>query len=289
MPIFISYNKKDVDFVDSLARNLVAAKHHIWMDRWELSLGDSLIDRIQSALNNASAILVIISKSSIESQWCKKELFAGLTRELEEKKTLVMACVIDDCEIPLFLRDKLYANFKSSPDEAFNLVDQSLAKISNPFQGRSEQPEFHTDWAIDWRKIENDEMLICWTFVDHGHDWPYVILSECEVYCNKLASKNLVDSQANGAHAKYLRDVMRLIVSNLKDDGLSEIISDQFKKFVAWKITDKKGQVFHIVFTYRRMGEDSGMDTLVHLDNNLKIALEQMTDKLFEPATEFKR
>jgi hypothetical protein len=36
MAIFISYNRKDRPFVDSLARNLVAAKHTVWMDRWEL-------------------------------------------------------------------------------------------------------------------------------------------------------------------------------------------------------------------------------------------------------------
>jgi hypothetical protein len=38
MPIFISYSQKDTRFVDTLVRNLVAAKHHVWMDRWELSL-----------------------------------------------------------------------------------------------------------------------------------------------------------------------------------------------------------------------------------------------------------
>src|SRR4051812_42614928 len=127
MPIFISYSQKDKDFVDNLARNLVAAKHHVWMDRWELSLGDSLTQKIEGALTEANAILVIISKNSVESHWFKRELSAGLIRELEERKTLVMPCLIDDCTIPLFLRDKLYADFRKSPDEAFNLVDKSLA------------------------------------------------------------------------------------------------------------------------------------------------------------------
>jgi TIR domain len=103
MAIFISYNHKDRHFVENLAENLVAAKHHIWIDRWELSLGDSLTQRIQGALTKAHAILVIVSKNSVDSEWCKRELNAGLVRELEEKQTLVMPCVIDDCEIPLFL------------------------------------------------------------------------------------------------------------------------------------------------------------------------------------------
>ena len=108
MPIFISYTHQDVKFVDSLVTNLVAARHHVWMDRWELGIGNSLTQRIQDALTGSDAILVILSRRSVASEWCKRELTAGLIRELKKKKTLVMPCVIDDCDIPLFLRDKLY-------------------------------------------------------------------------------------------------------------------------------------------------------------------------------------
>ena len=42
MPIFISYSRKDSRFVDKLAVNLIKNRHHVWMDRWELKVGDSL-------------------------------------------------------------------------------------------------------------------------------------------------------------------------------------------------------------------------------------------------------
>ncbi len=61
MPIFISYNREDSTFVDTLAANLVMNRHHVWLDRWELKVGDSLIDKIQNALTESSAILVILS------------------------------------------------------------------------------------------------------------------------------------------------------------------------------------------------------------------------------------
>jgi hypothetical protein len=72
MPIFISYSQKDTRFVDTLVRNLVAAKHHVWMDRWELSLGDSLTKKIESALTESGAMLVVLSKNSVDSEWCKR-------------------------------------------------------------------------------------------------------------------------------------------------------------------------------------------------------------------------
>ena len=186
MPIFISYSQADREFVDKLAMQLVAARHNVWMDRWELAIGDSLTEKISSALGGANAILVIVSKSSVQSEWFKRELSAGLIRELEEKRMLVMPCIIDDCEIPLFLRDKLYADFRRDPDAAFKLVDRSLARISNPLQDRIEDLKFHTDWSIDWQKDDEGDWSIKWTFIDHGHEWPYVILSECHVVCDAL-------------------------------------------------------------------------------------------------------
>lgn len=129
MPIFISYSHEDKVFVDMLARNLVFARHNVWIDRWELGVGDSLTNKIQDVLTSSNAILVVLSKSSVDSAWCKRELTAGLVRELEERRTIVMPCVIDDCVIPLFLRDKLYANFRKDPREAFDLLDRTLSGL----------------------------------------------------------------------------------------------------------------------------------------------------------------
>ena len=78
MAIFISYNHQDNHFVDVLAANLVRAKHNVWMDRWELNVGDSLTTKIEENLTQSSAVIVILSKNSVESSWCKRELTAGL-------------------------------------------------------------------------------------------------------------------------------------------------------------------------------------------------------------------
>jgi hypothetical protein len=78
---------------------------HVWIDSWELNVGDSLIDRIQNAIQDASALLVIVSKASVESESCKKELNAALVRELEEKKVIVLPVLKEDCNVPEFRRD----------------------------------------------------------------------------------------------------------------------------------------------------------------------------------------
>ena len=283
MPIFISYNRKDRAIVDTLAKNLVAAKHNVWVDRWELSLGDSLIQKIQDALTKSSAILVILSKNSVESEWCKKELSAGLVRELEERKTVVMPCVIGDCEIPLFLRDKLYADFRENPDEAFRLVDQSLAKVSGALQGRSEEPEFHTDHALEWI-VDNGLYILRWTFVSHGEHWPYVLLCHCFVYCNEEASKAFAKVQGNDVRTtKFLRDLLSRIVTDFEKKPLVEKITNFIENFVAWPVKGNGKQLYIVRYSFRRIGEDNGFDTLVHLDDNLRRALEHIDEVTYRP------
>jgi hypothetical protein len=74
-------------------------------------------------------------------------------REIEGKNSILIPCLIDDCELPLFLKEKRYADFRSDPDQALRDVDQALARISNPLLGRSETPDFHIDWSTSWGSI----------------------------------------------------------------------------------------------------------------------------------------
>ena len=59
MPLFISYSHVDRDFVDQLAVQLVARNVNVWLDRWEMHVGESLIDRIQKAITDASAASMV--------------------------------------------------------------------------------------------------------------------------------------------------------------------------------------------------------------------------------------
>ena len=68
--------------------------------------GDSLIENIQKALSESSFLLVVLSINSVNSEWCKKELNAGLMRELDEKKVVIIPVLIDDCKVPILLKEK---------------------------------------------------------------------------------------------------------------------------------------------------------------------------------------
>ena len=280
MAIFISYSRADAAFVDQLAHKLVMRRHHIWMDRWEMSVGDSLITKIQGALTESDAILIVLSKNSVASEWCKKELNSGLIRELEEKRVLVLPCVIDDCEIPLFLKEKMYADFRKDPDEALKQVDDALLRITNLQQGRLESPGFHTDWSYDWGRGRSSGLWhFEWTFVDHAPAIEYCILTECKLACNEIASE-IFQKLDEDARQDYIRRAFSTLIAKTSKSRLKIRIADAFRQIgLLEEIKGVGGEAWLAEISSRRIGIDNGKDTLVHVDQILERALAHMTAK----------
>lgn len=117
--IFLSYSSADKPFVARLANDLRAGRVRVWFDQWELKVGDSLTQRIQAGIAESSWLAVVLSKNSVNSEWVKKELAAAQAKELHKRSIFILPLVIDDCEIPVFLLDKVYADFRDSYEHGF--------------------------------------------------------------------------------------------------------------------------------------------------------------------------
>ena len=89
-------------------------------------------------------------------------------------------------------------------------------------------------------------------------------------------------AQKNNQHGHFLKHVLDVITEKFEFNPLKQTISDHFEKFVAWEASDRD-YTFQVLVTYRRMGIENGMDTVVHIDNNLKIAQQHMIDVISAP------
>ncbi len=74
MHIFISYSKKDIEFARHVRALLKAENFLVWMDEEGISGGDQWEKTIETNLSGASAFLIIMSPSSRESDWVRREL-----------------------------------------------------------------------------------------------------------------------------------------------------------------------------------------------------------------------
>ena len=278
MPIFISYNSKDRPFAESLATSLVANGHSIWIDKWELSIGDSLIDKIQAALGSACAVIAVLSKHSVASDWCRKEINSTLVRELDKSGSLLLPCVIDDCQIPLFLREKLYADFRSQPKQAFKQLSDTLRKFSNRNQARIDHPNYHTDWAFSWATDGEARRVMEWVFVDHSHTMPYTILTELRVMCNETASRHWDRREKDGVGHIVPASVLSMLCELKQAEKF--LITDSMPAQLQVQIDGGKGLVFDANLQVRRLGHDTGRDLLVNIRGNLREAQVHMLQEL---------
>ncbi|MBL7205936.1 MAG: toll/interleukin-1 receptor domain-containing protein [Desulfobacteraceae bacterium] len=274
MPVFISYSHANRDFVDLLAAHLIKNKARVWVDRWELNVGDSIINKIQSAIEGSEAILVILSNASVESEWCKKELSSGILRELEEKRVVVLPVIIEDCEIPLFLRDKMYADFRKNFDEGLNTILDAIAKVTSIAQGRLEKDEYLTDWGMDWGIIDS-RLSIRFTLVEHSLNIPYSILTEIVVIANSRATERYLFLEENDFGWFGRLTIIGELGNFSESSDVQFILEDTFPQTRELGIEDsKRGFEYNIVVSCRRLGEDNGKDIVYNYGNHFAMIRE---------------
>lgn len=134
--LFLSYSSSDRKFAERLAAELNAVGVKVWIDQGELKLGDSLIDRIREGIDQMDYLAVVISPAAVMSEWVKREVEIAMHQEIEGKRVKVLPLLYKECDLPWFLKGKLYADF-TKPDlyqaSLLRIFDRLGVKKSPPF------------------------------------------------------------------------------------------------------------------------------------------------------------
>lgn len=112
--IFLSHSHADKPFVRRLASDLQRAGARVWLDKAEIKLGDSLIQKIQQGIDEMDYLAVVLSPDSVASNWVQREVEIALNDEIAGRRVKVLPLLCQSCELPGFLRGKLYADFTSA-------------------------------------------------------------------------------------------------------------------------------------------------------------------------------
>jgi hypothetical protein len=119
--VFVSHSGKDKPFVRKLVEALKKHLLDIWVDEHEIKVGDSLMVKISGALKDVDYLVIVLSQASVSSRWVEQELNAALTNHISGKG-IVLPVLLEDCELPMLLRDRLYVDFRAD----FNVGLQAL-------------------------------------------------------------------------------------------------------------------------------------------------------------------
>lgn len=82
--IFISYSRRDSEFVTRLASDLDKQVAGVWFDQSDIQLGDKWHDRIMDGIRDCKAFVLVLSPDAVESKYVREEL----NKALELGKTI---------------------------------------------------------------------------------------------------------------------------------------------------------------------------------------------------------
>ena len=133
--IFISHSSDDNDLTRFLSDRVAEAGFDVWVDFDGIVSGDRWVQKIQQAVEDCGAMVVIMSRAAQRSEWVEREaLFA-----MELKKPLYVA-LIEDMPKPLHLINRQFTDFIADRERGAKKLIATLRRLdlANP---RSRAPK----------------------------------------------------------------------------------------------------------------------------------------------------
>jgi hypothetical protein len=95
---FISYSSKDEEFATRLYSDLQRSGVRCWFAPEDMKIGDQIRPRLDDSIRLHDKLLLVLSETSVGSQWIEQEVETALEKEREQ-----------DCEVlfPIRLDDKV--------------------------------------------------------------------------------------------------------------------------------------------------------------------------------------
>lgn len=134
--VFLSHASEDKErFVLGFATRLRQRGVDVWLDRWEMLPGESLVDGIfAEGIAGSDAVIVVLSRHSVTKPWVHEELNAAVVRKIASACKLIPV-VIDDCEVPACLQATIWEKI-----EDLGSYEPSLDRIVRSIFGQDDKP-----------------------------------------------------------------------------------------------------------------------------------------------------
>ena len=190
--VFISYSRKDAEFVDRLANDLRNAGVNVWRDIDDIAPGEDWAGNIKDAVTKANVFLYVASKDSIHSQWMNREVAIALQMGIT-----VIPVIIDDDgagNLPTDLRRIQWLDFRKNYNAALSELIKALPKLSKSEDVKEAQngspkskgyvfisfAEEDSDFVKELRNALSDRGYGYWDYQNSDRDYHTLLFLELE-------------------------------------------------------------------------------------------------------------
>ena len=155
--VFICHSSTDHEFVMALAERLKNDSLQVWIDDWEIKVGDSIIQKINEGLQDSSFFIIVFSETSIKSEWVRRELSAALMKQLSNKdiKILPILLDLDPSSLPPLMMDIKAVKFQKD-----KISDSSYTELLKPIKNKQIADTLREYQDIFFENVEHIDIIL---------------------------------------------------------------------------------------------------------------------------------
>ncbi len=187
---------------------------------------------------------------------------------------MVLPILLEDCKIPLFLKDKVYADFRTNFDDGLRKVLEAVAKVTSEHLLRVDAPEWNVDWAIDWG-VNGSGFFMHLTAVEQAIGERFCVLTEIHILANQPATNRYLAFHRASLGWVERSAILDSISESLARKDMRLLLEDEKRKTASVFASDTKSDCgWQVELMSRRLGEETGKDVLVDVVTQLRKVVE---------------
>ena len=166
--VFISYSRRDSEFVLRMAASLQAQGKVPWVDTEGIADAEVFPQAIRSAIEAADAFLFVITPAAVASDFCEQEV--AYARGLEKRIVPVLRIAVPEDDTPEEIRHRNWIPFTEGDD-----FDRSVERVVRALDTDLELRKEHTRWltkSLEWdAKARDRSLLVRGNELRAAEDW----------------------------------------------------------------------------------------------------------------------
>jgi len=124
--VFISHRGGDISEAERLASEIQAKGHKVWLDEWELKIGDSIVGEIEKGLTGTTYVVMCFSDSGVSAPWISREWMSTLARQLNGENVRLLPVRLTGGQSPAIIADIKFADLVKDWNEGFKQLNDAI-------------------------------------------------------------------------------------------------------------------------------------------------------------------
>jgi len=242
MRIFISFSTRDRKKAHNIIDRLKEVGHEIVTDSSQIKSGDNISKRVYESLQEADAILALVSRNSLQSEGVRTELTALAFRQISKQQQRIVPILLDDTSAPSYLSEypclDLFHDFDAGLNLLVNLLSEtSEAAFSDRKRefGKPRQPRYDSQILNLQHELRSGRLtLMCGAGVSVGAgipNWKELLVDMLGRMMERIAENHAINlDSAKGREFQERYGESALIVGKYLKNNLGKDFGSELRE-----------------------------------------------------------